>query len=100
MIKRGAMVIGAALALTLASAKFVTTGDEIAQYGGEGTVSEMFAKRELGGWPAPYLADSTATSVQHKIGLEDDFRPGPFVATLAFWFLIVFGISRLLRRRG
>lgn len=100
MIAR-AMLLGlAALGLTLASARVVTTGDEVAQYGGEGTVGEMFRPRELGGWPAPYLADSTATSVPHRIGLEDDFRLGPFVATYAFWLLAVLALARMLRRHG
>ena len=100
MIARAALLGLAALGLTLASAKVVTTGDEVAQYGGEGTVSETFKPRELGGWPAPYLADSTATSVPHQIGLEDDFRPGPFVATFAFWLLIADAVARVLRRRS
>lgn len=100
MIARAVLIGLAALGLTLASAKVVTTGDEVAQYGGEGTVSEMFKPRELGGWPAPYLADSTATSVPHQIGLEDDFRPGPFVASFAFWLLIVMGLDHVRRRRS
>ncbi len=48
------------------------------------------------------MADSTATSVPFKLGAEDKFRPGPFVANLAFWYLALDGFIRILvwpRRR-
>lgn len=41
-----------------------------------------------GGWPAPFLADDPSTSVTSQLGLEDQFRPGPFIADLAFWFVL------------
>lgn len=67
-------------------------------YGFEGPVEQNLLVRELAGWPAPFLADSPNTSVPHQIGLEDDFRTGPLVASYSFWYLLVQFIDRVLRR--
>lgn len=93
------MIIAASLALTLtiASAFVPLSTDERAMYGHEGPLEQNWLPRELGGWPAPYLADSPNTSVPHKLGPEDDFRPGPFVATFSFWLLVSLSTSTLLR---
>jgi hypothetical protein len=32
-----------------------------------------------GGWPLAFLYDDPGTSVQGKLGFEDDFRMGPFL---------------------
>lgn len=45
--------------------------------------------RPVGGWPAPFLADDPSTSVTLRLGVEDTFRPGPFVADYAFWLLLL-----------
>lgn len=82
------VVGGSALLLTIASAWIPSRTDERAQYGSEGPPEENWLPRELAGWPAPYLADNPNTSVPHNVGLEDNFRPGPFVATLSFWVLV------------
>jgi hypothetical protein len=93
------MIIAASLALTLtiASAFVPLRTDERAMYGHEGPLEQNWLPRELGGWPAPYLADSPNTSVPHKLGPEDDFRPGSFVATFSFWLLVSLALLRLLR---
>jgi hypothetical protein len=93
------MIIAASLALTLtiASAFVAVSTDERAMYGHEGPLGQNCLPRELGGWPAPYLADNPNTSVPHKLGPEDNFRPGPFVATFSFWFLVSLALLRLLR---
>lgn len=91
-----------ALVLTIASAWINPVTDERAMYGSEGPVEQNYLPRKVGGWPAPYLADSTATSVPHNVGLEDDFRPGPFVATFCFWYvalMLVSAFSRKARQR-
>ena len=83
-----------ALVLTCGSAGIRDDRDEVAVYGNMGTLDENVRPRLVGGWPAPFLADDTGTSVVSKLGLEDDFRPGPFVADLAFWFVLL-GLARL-----
>lgn len=98
---RPILVATCALLLTSASTVIHPTSDEMAMYGFEGPLEQNWLPRELAGWPAPFLADSGETSVPHQIGPEDDFRPGPFVADLAFWALVVLGLMRgwrLMRR--
>lgn len=87
----------AALLLTATSAWISPSTDERAMYGFEGPLEQNWLPREVAGWPAPFLADSPNTSVIHKVGLEDDFRPGPLLGTLSFWFVVVLAISRLFR---
>lgn len=72
--------------------------DEVAVYGNMGTLWENVRPRVVGGWPAPFLADSSATSVPFQLGLEDEFRFGPFVATLGFWYLVVGLLRDLIAR--
>lgn len=67
-------------------------------YGHEGLMEENLLPREVAGWPAPYLADDPSTSVIHRVGIEDNFRAGPFVATLSFWLLVSLAVARMLRR--
>lgn len=67
-------------------------------YGTEGPLRLNLLPREVAGWPAPFLADDPGTSVTHKVGVEDTFRLGPFIATLSFWFLIVSTTGALMRR--
>ncbi len=88
----------AALLLSLGSAWITPATDERAMYGHEGVMEENLLPREVAGWPAPYLADNPNTSVIHRVGIEDNFRAGPFVATLSFWLLISLAVARLLRR--
>ncbi len=61
-------------------------------------MEENLLPREVAGWPAPYLADDPSTSVIHRVGIEDNFRVGPFVATLSFWLLVSLAVARLSRR--
>ena len=93
------MIIAESLALTLTieSAFVQVSTDERAMYGHEGPLGQNWLPRELGGWPVPYLADNPNTSVPHKLGPEDVFRPGPFVTTLSFWLLVSLALSSLLR---
>jgi hypothetical protein len=88
MVIRTASTLLLALTLTVGSLWFSTHTDERAMYGHEGPAEQNWLPRKLAGWPAPYLADNPNTSVPHQIGPEDDFRPGPFVATLSFWLLV------------
>jgi hypothetical protein len=87
-----------ALVLTIGSAWITPPPEERAMYGHEGSMEENLQPREVAGWPAPYLADSPHTSVTHQVGIEDDFRAGPFVATFSFWLLISLAVARLIRR--
>jgi hypothetical protein len=88
----------AALILTIASAWINPPTDERALYGHEGSTKENLQPREVAGWPAPYLADSPHTSVIHQVGVEDNFRAGPFVASLSFWLLVSLVVARLIRQ--
>jgi hypothetical protein len=97
MARQLLLIVGAFL-LTLSTAWIDPSTDERALYGMEGRTEENFKPREVAGWPAPYLADSTHTSVIHQIGIEDVFRAGPFVASLSFWYLFVLGTLRLFSR--
>jgi len=98
-VKGLAATAALALAVTIATGWINPPTDEHAMYGWEGPPEQNWLPREVAGWPAPFLADSTATSVPHKIGLEDEFRAGPFVASWAFWFVVILGLRALLRRR-
>jgi hypothetical protein len=84
MVVRTASTLLLALSLTVASVWMPSQTDERAIYGHEGPLEQNWLPRKLAGWPAPYLADNPNTSVPHQIGPEDDFRLGPFVATLSF----------------
>ncbi len=74
------------------------TTDERAMYGWEGPSGEYWLPRKVAGWPAPFMADNPNTSVLHDIGIEDDFRPGPFAGTVSFWFLIIDATRRSMTR--
>ncbi len=86
-----------ALVITAATIWINPTTDERTMYGHEGPVEQNWLPREVAGWPAPFLADNPNTSVIHNVGPEDNFRPGPFVATLSFWFLVVSAMGRFGR---
>lgn len=86
-----------ALTITIGTAWINPSTDERTMYGHEGPVEQNWLPREVAGWPAPFLADNPNTSVIHKIGVEDNLRPGPFVATLSFWFLVVSAAGRFGR---
>lgn len=84
-----------ALMLTMASAWINPPTDERAMYGHEGLLEQNLLPRKVAGWPAPFIADSTVTSVIHQIGVEDDFRAGPFIATWSFWLMLVLFVRKL-----
>lgn len=86
-----------ALAITGATAWIEPTTDERAKYGSEGPEEQNWQPREVAGWPAPFLADDPGTSVIHQTGVEDYFRPGPFVASWSFWFLVLIAVGHLSR---
>lgn len=87
-----------ALMITIATVWISPPSDERAMYGHEGPIEQNWLPREVAGWPAPFLADDPATSVIQTLGAEDVFRPGPFVATLSFWFLVVSAVAAGVRR--
>jgi hypothetical protein len=87
-----------ACTLTIASGLVRPSTDEHAMYGNMGPPEQNWQPREVAGWPAPYLADRPGTSVIHEVGFEDEFRPGPFVATLSFWYLVVLILSNIFLR--
>ncbi|WP_294357960.1 hypothetical protein [uncultured Sphingomonas sp.] len=97
-VRAVAIRLAAALAVTSLSVVVQDDRGNVASYGSEGGLSQVQPRIE-GGWPAPFLADDPATSVPHKLGAEDVFRPGSFIADTAFWYLIVGAIVWLLRRR-
>jgi hypothetical protein len=90
----------AAFLLTISTAWINPPTDERAMYGLDGSLEENWKPRAVAGWPAPYLADSPNTSVLHQVGPEDVFRPGPFAATISFWYLVVLAALRIFRRGG
>ena len=94
----------AAFTLTIASAFIAQRDDiEVGIYGNMGSLYENVRSRVVGGWPAPFMADSVATSVPFKLGAEDKSRSGPFLASLAFWYLALAVPIRIvgwLRRRS
>lgn len=91
------LTITMALAISLATLGITVPTDERAMYGHEGPIEQNLQPREVGGWPAPFLADSPHTSVPHQLGLEDDFRLGPFFETLSFWLLVLHAIIAAVR---
>lgn len=93
-----AIRLAAALAVTSLSVVVQDDRGNVASYGSEGGLSQVQPRIE-GGWPAPFLADDPATSVPHKLGAEDVFRPGSFIADTAFWYLLAGAFLWLLRRR-
>ena len=90
--------LGLALAISLATISIIVPSDERAMYGYEGPAEQNLQLREVGGWPAPFLADNPNTSVPHQLGVEDNFRLGPFVGTLSFWLLVIGSLFALARR--
>jgi hypothetical protein len=54
-----------------------------------------------GGWPAPFAFDRPGISVEGNVSFpEDDFRPWPFAADIAFYYLLLLGLHRVLRLFG
>ena len=94
MAKQLTLIFGALL-LTLFTAWIHPPTDERTMYGTEGLPEENWKSRKVAGWPAPYLADNPNTSVINKVGIEDVFRPGPFVATMSFWYLVILAALRV-----
>lgn len=94
---RGILSLLLALAITIGTAWINPPTDERAMYGHEGPLEQDWLPREVAGWPAPYLADNPNTSVIHNVGLEDNFRPGSFIATLSFWFIVISAMRRFGR---
>ena len=95
--------VGTAIALATASVVVQRSDTEVAAYGSEGSIEEQVRPRIVGGWPAPFLADSPATSVPCKLGMEDDLRLGALIADIALWYLlleIVARLARMARRRA
>lgn len=97
-MRNAALAIVSALVISVATAWITPSTDEKAMYGHEGSMQENWLPREIAGWPAPFLADNPGTSVIHKVGLEDQFRPGPFIATFSFWFLVIATAGKVIRR--
>jgi hypothetical protein len=96
---RRAAALRVLAALALAAASVVVQHDDasVAIYGTEGGLSQVKPRVE-GGWPAAFVADDPATSVPYRLGVEDVFRPAPFVADVAFWYLAVGMLLWLARR--
>ncbi len=94
--------IGLALAISVATAFLPYRSDELVAYGSEGQVEQNVQRREVAGWPAPFLADDPDTSVPHRIGPEDTFSVGLFAITVAFWFVTLCLLDKVtmsIRRR-
>lgn len=88
----------AAFVLTIASAWINPSTDEYVAYGNMGLPEQNWQPREVAGWPAPYLADRPGISVIHQVGFEDELRPGSFMATLSFWFVVILMLCSIVRR--
>jgi hypothetical protein len=51
-----------------------------------------------GGWPAPFAFDRPGISVEDRISFfEDDLRAWPFIADVAFYFMLLLALWCLLR---
>ncbi len=96
---RHAAALRVIAALALAAASVVVQHDDasVAIYGTEAGLSQVKPRVE-GGWPAAFVADDPATSVPYRLGIEDVFRPAPFVADVAFWYVAVGLLLWLVRR--
>lgn len=99
MSRATALRLFAALAFAGASVVVQRNDASVAVYGSEGGLSHVHPRIE-GGWPAAFLADDPATSVPHKLGIEDAFRPAPFIADVSFWYLAVGLMLWLVRRQS
>lgn len=97
MMSKSLSSVLVALTISIATGWINPRTDERTMYGHEGPMKHNWLPREVAGWPAPFLADNPGTSVIHNVGVEDVFRPGPFVATWSFWFLVVSVLRRLGR---
>ena len=95
MVRHLAFIVAAFL-LAIGTAWINPSTDERTMYGMEGLPEENWKPRKVAGWPAPYLADNPNTSVIHQVGIEDVFRPGPFIATMSFWYLVILAALRVL----
>lgn len=84
-----AILAGGGLVLAALSLAVQSTGTDLILRGTEGPVEEAVMPRLLGGWPAPFLADSEGISVPRKLGPEDEFRPLPFLASWSFWYCVL-----------
>ncbi len=98
MRRAPALRVIAALALAAASVAVQRDDASVAIYGTEGGLSQVHPRVE-GGWPAAFVADDPATSVPYRLGVEDVFRPAPFVADVGFWYVVV-GVLLWLARRA
>ncbi|WP_333840319.1 hypothetical protein [Novosphingobium sp.] len=90
--------VNLALAVAIATIWIHPPTHERAMYGTEGVLHDNLQAREVGGWPMPYLADNPGISVPHRLGIEDDFRPGAFVATFSFWLIVTSALAVIARR--
>ncbi len=93
----------AALVLALASSHIARNGPDHGIYCAIGKVNGIDVycpePKRNGGWPAPYLFDSPGISIERQISFfEDDFRPGPFWANVAFYLLLLLGLQRVVAR--
>ena len=99
---RLALFFVASLVLACGSSWVQRYGPDYAIYCSVGTLEApiLCPKPRLNsGWPAPFLFDTPGISVEGKVSfLEDDFRPAPFAATLAFYLLSLLALAALARR--
>lgn len=81
------------LLLTLLSGLYQRPGNEIVQWGTECAPEfwfQCFHPAISGGFPFAFIFDSSATSVQNSLGLEDNFRWYPFIINMWFYFIALF----------
>lgn len=106
-VKLSAAVIIAAV-LAFASSMIERYGPDHGVYCALGKINgiEVYCpKLKLnGGWPAPFMYDQPGVSVEGQLFIaEDDFRGGPYIANISFYFLILLGLDTvatwLWRRR-
>ena len=101
---RAFLVTLGAFVLTIASSGLERFGPDQAVYCALGKSSdghEIWCPEPVlnGGWPAPYLYDSPGISVERQLSfVEDSFRPGPFLANLAFYALLLGLLEGAFRR--
>jgi hypothetical protein len=92
------LLVGVALAFGLAAGSVVIQRDVMMAVGNlcgptsDDPFGPCYAPRPVGGWPFAFVYDSTYTSVQDQLGVEDEFRPGWFLMDASI-FAALLGVA-------
>jgi hypothetical protein len=100
---RAGLTVALASALAVGSSWIERDGPDHGIYCALGKVNGVDVycpkPKRNGGWPAPFLFDRPGVSVEGQLAfVEDDLRPGPLAANLAFYLLLLLGLGAAWRR--